>query len=569
MIFFAFTLSLISQTFISPDLPFENTLEKASTVEDLYQLDSILLSNEMFEESALTENKLIKMIRANHDYVNSSLADKYLNWGITDIKKGRTKKGEKKLLFAGKLDPSNRHISLTLAKSNFPDFKKTTKYLLNYVLTINFLSNKVFFVKTLLLFLVLFFFWIILATVGASIVFFISYLTKWLEEKANISGLWVIAILFSIFVWLPFPIVFLILVAMSLLRMRKPDLIRYSTLLILFPFLISYSYIISSNFNPQSSIYKEFTRRFNPYNYELDFPVTPYGYLIKGIQEAKKGNFSEAKDFFEKGYNIRRDVNYLANLCSVYYAEGDTTRAINMCENVLKNDPQNEIANITIIQILYDQLNFDEAEAHMEKTGFRLTNIANLEPPIYSYPPENWLYKYVFVPRGLLKHLTGKNQLVLIIIGFFLAIMALFKKEKEIYCPICKSIILTNKNNENMCLSCFTKLSLTKSKSIRERLKKRIATKANKVDKTTNILMSLIIPGSAHFYKNRNLAGMTISFFAAFLLLILLNTASPHVDQSLKYKTYIGNNIFTISVILFYLLLLFSSWRLKPHGNGR
>ncbi|MEJ2306163.1 MAG: tetratricopeptide repeat protein, partial [candidate division WOR-3 bacterium] len=427
-----------------------------------------------------------------------------------------------------------------------------------------------FFVKSLLLFFILFSFWIILATVGASIVFFISYITKWIQGKINISGLWIIAILFSMYVWLPIQIVFLILVAISLLKMKKPDLIRCSVLLILLSFLISYSYIISDNFNPHSSIYKEFKARFNPYDYQLDSPVTPYGYSIKGIQEAKNGNFIEAKDLFEKGYNIRRDMNYLVNLCSVYYDEGDTARTLNMCENVLADDPQNEIANITIIQILYDQLNFDEAEVHMRKTGFRLTTgIANLEPPIYSYPPENWLYKYIFVPRSLLKKLTNKNQLILIIIGICLAGMTFLKKEKEVYCPICKSIMLMGKTKENMCLSCLTKLSLTKSKSIRERLKRRIITKAFKVDKATNIIMSLIIPGSAHFYKKRNFEGIIISFLSAFLLLILFYSVFFRTEASLQYKTYIGNNTFTIFVILFYLFVILSSWRLEPHGNGR
>ena len=129
--------------------------------------------------------------------------------------------------------------------------------------------------------------------------------------------------------------------------------------------------------------------------------------------------------------------------------------------------------------------------------------------------------------------------------------------------------MLTDKNEENMCLSCITKLSLTKSKSIRERLKRRIMAKAFKVDKSTNILMSLIIPGSAHFYKKNHLTGITISLFAAIFLLVFLNSALFQVEESLQYRTSVGNNIFTISFILFYALLIFSSWRLEPYGNGR
>ncbi len=582
MIFFILTISLIGQSHISEDsirtkdssatnlrTSLSDSSAKFYSIKELYWLDSLLLSKGNFKESELTENKLIEVVRKNNNYINSSLANKYLSQGIKDLKKRRIERGKRKIIFAVKLDPSNRHIPLTMAKLSFPNLIKTAKYIWSYILTIHFLNNKVFLIKISVLLLILFAFWILISTFSASIAFFISYITKWQQNTINISGLWIGAILFSMFVWLPIQFFFLILIAISLLKMNKTNLIRCATLLILLPLLISYSYIISSNFNPGSSIYREFKTRFNPYAYTIDSPVTPYGYSVKGIKEANKGNFAEAKDFFEKGYNFRRDVNYLENLSSVYYAEGDTARAINLCENIISNYPQNELANITIIKILYDQLDFDEAEAHMKKTGFRLTGISNLEHPLYSYPPERWLYKYIFVPRGFFKQLASNNLYLMIIIGICLAIMATFKKEKEKYCPICKGFMLTGQSKENMCLSCIKKLSLTKSKNIRERLKRRIISKAFKVDKITNILMNLIIPGSAHFYKKRYLEGMIISFFAAVLFLIFLYSILFQVEESLQYRTCIGNNIFIISIILFYSLSTFSSWRLEPHGNGR
>ncbi len=582
MIFFVIILSLIGQSHINNELigsksssakdlqaSFKNSLANAYSIKELYRLDSLLLSKGNFKESELTENKLIEAIRKDNNYINSKLANKYLSWGIADLKKGRTEKGERELTFAREIDPSNKRVPLTMAKLRFPNLFRMAKHLWSYILTIKFLNNKVFLIKILILFLILFSFWVLLSTVGASIAFFISYITKWLQGKINLSGLWIGAILFSLFVWLPIQIVFLILVAMSLIKMNKSNLIRCATFLILLPILVSYSYILSSNFNPRSSIYKEFKTRFNPYSYEPDYPVTPYGYSIKGIEQARKGNLSGAEDLLGKGYNIRRDVNYLENLCSVYYAGGDTARAINMCESILISDPKNEIANITIIKIHLNELNFDEATNQMERSGIQLLEISRKEIPLYRYPPERWLYKYIFVPKGLFKNLAGKNLYVMIIIGICIAIMAVFKKEKEKYCPICKSFMLTDENKENMCLSCITKLSLTKSKTIRERLKRRITAKAFKVDKFSNILMSLTIPGSAHFYKKRHLEGMTISFFAAIFLLIFLNSVLFQVEKSFQYRTSIGNSIFTISLILFYSFLIFSSWRLEPYGNGR
>jgi tetratricopeptide (TPR) repeat protein len=582
MIFFVITLSLIGQSYTSKELiraknssaktlqvSFKDSLINASSIKEIYRLDSLLLSQNLFKESELTEKKLIEIIRGNNDYINSKLAKKYLKAGIADLKKGRIEKGERELIFAYELDPSNRRIPLIMVKASFPSPIRMTKHLVSYISTIKFLNNKVFLIKILILFLILFSFWTILSTVGASIVFFITYITKWIQSTFNFSGLWIGAILFSLFVWLPIQIVFLILVAISLLKMNKPNLIRCATFLILLPLLISYSYIISINFNPSSYTYREFKTRFNPYNYELDYPVTPYGYSTKGIEQARKGNLSAAKDFLEKGYNIRRDINYWENLCSVYYAEKDTVQTRKFCESILSRNPKNQIANITIIKMHLDELNFSAADDHMKRSGIQNFEISRKELPLYRYPPERWLYKYIFVPRDLFKHLASKNLYVMIIIGICIAIMAAFKKEKEKYCPICKSLMLSNKKEENICLSCITKLSLTKSKSIRERLKRRITAKAFKVDKFTNILMNLIIPGSAHFYKNRHLEGVIISFFAAIFLLIFLNSALFQIDESLLYRTSIGNSIFTISLVIFYSLLLYSSWRLEPYGNGR
>jgi len=582
MTFFIVILSLIGQNYVNPEVQdvrnfsantlkssFENALARTSSFEGLSKLDHRLLSKDLFKESEIVEEKLIGIVRKDNEYINSALANKYLNWGVEDLKEGNTKKGKRELIFARKLDPSNRRILLTIVKTSFPNLIQTTGNLWVYFSSFGYLNNKVFLVKSLILFLILFSFWVLLATIGASIAFSLTYITKWIQRKVNLNGLWIGAILFAMFVWLPLQYVFLIIVAISLLKMNRTDLIRSAVILFVLPFLLSYSYIISKNFNPSSYLYKEFKARSNPYACNFDYPVTPYGYSIKAIELAKKGDFSAAKEFLEKGYNMRRDVNYLENLCSVYYAEGDTARALNMCDNVILEYPGNKIAHITTIKTLFDQLKFDEADTHMKKSGFRLSDISNKEPPIFNYPPVKWLYKYIFIPRGLFKNLAEKKLYFIIIIAICMFISTVFKKEEDRYCPICKSYMLEDRQNENLCMLCSTKLSLTKSKSIRERLKRRILAKAIKIDKLTNILMSLIIPGSAHIYKKKHLQGIFICFFVAIFILIFLYSIFYEPAENLKYRSYIGNNIFKISVIVFYSILMFSSWRLEPHGNGR
>jgi tetratricopeptide (TPR) repeat protein len=582
MTFFVIILSLIGQNHINGEAPgtkspsvktlqisFKDSLSKASSTGELYKLDSLLLSKDLLKESDVVEHKLILNVRDNNDYIYPFLAKKYLKRGIVDLKKGEIEKGEKEVIFAGRLDPSSRIIPLVLVKLNFPNLFKMAEYLWNYFLTIKFLNNKVFLIKSLILFLILFLSWILLSIVAASIVYSLSYTTKWMQKTIKLSGLWIGALLFSLFVWIPLQYVFLILVAVSLLRMNKTSLIKCAVILTILSVLISYSYVISSNYNPNNSFYKEFKARFNPYFYEFDYPVTPYGYSIKGIEHAKKGDLAGATDFFEKGYKLRRDINYLENLCSVRYAEGDSAEALTLCESILSDEPKNEIANITIIKIFLNALNFDEATKYIEKSGVRLFEVSEKEPPIYTYPPEKWLYKYIFVPRGLFRHFVNNKLYLMILIGIFLTVMGVFKKGKDNYCPICKGFMLSGRTEDNMCISCASKLLLTKSKSIRERVKRRILRKAMIVDRISNLLMSISIPGSAHFYKKKHLEGTIISFFAAIFLLIFLFSVLYQPENTFQYRISIGKNTFKVSLVLFYSLLIFSSWRLEPDGNGR
>jgi tetratricopeptide (TPR) repeat protein len=582
MTFFVIILSLIGQNHINREMPgtksplvktlqmsFKDSLNKVSSTGELYKLDSLLLSKDLLKESDIVEHKLILIVRDNNDYIYPLLAKKYLKRGIADLKKGEIEKGKKEVIFAGKLDPSNRNIPLVLVKLNFPNLFKMAEPLWNYYLTIKFLSNKVFLIKSLLLFLILFSFWVLLSTVAASIVYSLSYITKWIQKTIKLSGLWIGAILFSMFVWLPLQYVFLVLVGISLLKMDKTNLIKCAIILTVISVLTSYSYIISSTYNPNSSFYKEFKTRFNPYMYEFDYPVTPYGYSVKGIGLAKKGDLSSAMDFFEKGYKLRRDINYLENLCATHYATGDTAKALTLCESILSDEPKNEIANITIIKIFLNALNFDEATKYIEESGVRLFEVSEKEPPIYTYPPEKWLYKYVFVPRGLFRHFVNNKLYLMILIGIFLTVMGVLKKGKDNYCPICKGFMLSGRTEDNMCISCASKLLLTKSKSIRERVKRRILRKAIIVDRTSNLLMSISIPGSAHFYKKRHLEGTIIGFFAAIILLIFLFSILYQPENTLQYRISIGKNTFKVSLVLFYSLLIFSSWRLEPYGNGR
>ncbi|MEO0293070.1 MAG: hypothetical protein ABIN61_02470 [candidate division WOR-3 bacterium] len=559
------TINILKEPFSS----YEDSLSTISSTNQLYKIDSILLSRGLFEKSKSVEEKLINIIKDNSDYLNPSLAKKYFKLGITDLKKGEIEKGERELIFASELDPSNRKIPLALAKLHYPKIGKMLDFLQKYFLTFKFLHNKIFLIKSLIFFFVVWFLWLLIAIFVASFVYSLSYIMKWFQIKFNISGLWTIAIFLALFVWLPLRYILLILVVFSLFKMSKSNLIKAGLILICLSFLFSYSYLISNNYKPTGPVYRELKARYIPNSSFLQDPVTPYGYLVKGIESAKKGDFSKAISLLEEGYKLKKDISYLENLCSVHYTIGDTSSAIKLCESILTHHPKSEIANIVIIKILLDKLELDKATEYINKSGIKIsgTSLRNNKPP-FKYPPDRWLYEYVFLPRGIIIKLIDNKLYFITIIGVALFLVGVFKKYKENYCSICKSFIMKD-SKDNVCVLCAKKLSTTSSKSIRERVKTRISKRATNIDKATNILMNLVIPGSAHFYKNKNIEGIIIGAIMGLFFSIYIYSILYQPEEALQYKTSIGNNILKISLFLTYSLVILSSWRLRPYGNGR
>ncbi len=544
---------------------------RINSIRGLYLSDSLFLSEALYPKSEAVEKRLIKEVRGNNGFIHSSLAERYLKMGKEDIKAGKIERGLWELKFAGKVDPSNTQVPLTLMKVNFPKRSKITDNLQDYFSSFRFLDNKVRLLKGFLFILIIFFGWISLSIIVAGFVRSVSFLSRWVEEKIRLNGGWVAALLFSFFVWLPILPFFMIILGSSFVKMTKRFMVKLAILLIILPVLIAYTNNLTDNFKSEKVIYQEFKAKFDPYNYKIKKPLSPFGYAVKGIKEAKKENFFIAESLFKKGYEKKKSLIFLVNLSSINYAQGNRDEALKLCEKVLSIEPDNSIANLTIANIYLDQLEFEKASMYFDRAGKRASDLSEGKLPLYQYPPDSWLLKYIFGAQGLIKYIKDSGLYLSIILGFFLLILAAIKRGKDEFCAICNRFIIGVRKiqDEKMCKSCASKLSLTNSKSIRERLKRHIRKRSGRFDILRNFVMNLLFPGSAHFYKKRWFAGLIIAFFVSLLIFIYfapIYSASPGRLQS---STSIGNNLYRYLLIGFYVLLIVSTWRLEPHGNGR
>jgi hypothetical protein len=86
---------------------------------------------------------------------------------------------------------------------------------------------------------------------------------------------------------------------------------------------------------------------------------------------------------------------------------------------------------------------------------------------------------------------------------------------------LCKKCI-EEVNDDTYCRECFTKLKSTKSAEIEEDLKTSLGRKKRFLGRLFTYVLNLILPGAGLIYRNRNFAGLVISFIAICVYLPLL-----------------------------------------------
>lgn len=550
---------------------FDRIIEEENSIIGLYRLDSLLLAHSLYPNSEAVEGKLLKVIRNDYNFIHSYYAKEYCRRGVGDLIKGNVEKGLRELEFGFQLDPSNGNIPLILAKYNILGWGKAYRNLHQYFSTFKYLDNKVNFVMGIVFLTIIFIAIMSTVILVSGLVKSLLYLSVLVREKWNIDGFWVIALLFFLFVWLPIAVFLVVLVGFSLVKMPKEYLRRLFILSLVLPFIIGSANQIQLNFSPDRGSYNLFKARYDPYNYTIKESDSPYSYAVSGIELTKEGEFYKAKSLFRKGYEDKESIIFLINLSQVYFKEGEMDSVLDICKRITSIDPDNAIANITMTNIYLDRLDFEEASKYIDRATESSKSLENKELPIYQYPPDNWLLGNIVSISGVIEHIKGSKSYILFILAAFFIVLSIGRSPTDERCPICNKVIIRGHNyeEENVCNRCYTELSQTGSKSIRERMKRHIRRKANRIIVFRNFGMNLILPGSAHFYKKRWLSGSILILLGSILLVVYLTPLFFIEEQIIYYKTTIGNSIFSCLVGIFYLLVLVLTWRLSKDGTGR
>jgi tetratricopeptide (TPR) repeat protein len=552
-------------------LDFKESIESMSSIQGLFKLDSTLLSRSLYSKSDFVEGRLLKVIRGDNGFTHSTLSGKYLKQGLKDLKANKIESGQRELKFALDLDPSNRIVPLILLKYNIRDWRRVCEGLKGYFSTYRFFDNKVTLLINFMFFLIIFFALVYIALVILGLVRSVPFISEWVRVKMGINGLSVPALLFCLFVWLPILPFLAILTGISLMKMSRGVLIRLAFLSVILPLTTIYTYKVRLNADLDGPIYNSFKARYDPYNYGIDEPRSPYGYTVKGIEMGRNGELSRAELLFQKGYENKKSLIFLTNLSSVYFSKGQYEEALSLCKKIISMEPHNPIANLTMANIYLDQLDFEKASMYLDIAAKSGPEFTDRVPPVYQYPPDGWLFGSIVRVSGIIQYIKEGRVYYFFILAVFLLLLVFSRRSKDEFCPICGRIIIRGIKIEGeiICDICVKELSLTKSKSIRERLKRRIVKKSHRTARFGNFVMNMILPGSAHLYRKRWLTGVWLLFVTSLLLTIYIGPFYSLAGSTIQYRAFIGNNIYIFSLIFYYFIMLILTWRLTSYGNGR
>lgn len=547
----------------------ENVITRSNSVIELYHLDSLFLEYSLYNKSELVQEKILKKISGDYNYINTELSRKYEERGYNSIKNNRIDKGLRELNFAFKIDRSNQSVPLIMLKHNILNWKKSYQNIKRYFTTIRFPDNLIKLSINTLYLLIILTSVIIFSMILIGLFTSLSFIGYWIQQTFNISILWVPAILFSFFVWAPLPVFIVILAGISLVKIPRKAILTIGILMILLPVLLGLMINMIGKFKPDGPAYRILKARYDPYNYKILNPQEPYSYAVAGIENARSKNYERAKKLFKKGLEIKSDRIFTSNLASLHYVEGKIDSSITIFEKILDRDPDHPIANITMANIYLDELEFDKASMYLDKATKKGGEFNTREAPIYLYPPDLWVIRKSISVGEILNIIKNNKLYILLILGLFFIILSTMKNTaSEKRCPLCGRFKLFKKKSKEPCLKCKSELAVTKSKAIRESLKRKITRRKNKMKNIKNYIMNLIIPGSAHVFRSHISRGILFFIVLSILIGLYLGMIYPSEYSQFPYKTYIGESILMYLFIGFYIVVLFSTWRLSKHGNA-
>jgi tetratricopeptide (TPR) repeat protein len=92
------------------------------------------------------------------------------------------------------------------------------------------------------------------------------------------------------------------------------------------------------------------------------------GYIDQGMQASQAGRYDQALQAFDQALKLKpNDPALISYKATVYYAKGNNAQALQLCEQIIKQNPSFGRAYYQRAMILEKQEKFDQAVADLQK----------------------------------------------------------------------------------------------------------------------------------------------------------------------------------------------------------
>lgn len=291
-----------------------------------------------------------------------------------------------------------------------------------------------------------------------------------------------------------------------------------------------------------------------------------------GLSEKKRGNFDAAEHAYMQILEDNPESSAVHNnLGNVLFNIGRVEDAAAEYERAIEQKPNLASAHYNLSQAHLRLMNFDkyteEIEVANELDFDLVTEFINnsSEHPnrtlIDERLPGRVLWREVFFSQGeqLISPILqlGNSRLVLAgsILMVFLILMGKAFKLSQTHCSVCSAPVCdkcaTTIEHDVVCSSCASKLKLTKSPGIRQKIAQRIKFRKNRLRKLAGSFLS-VLPGMGHIYVGAIYKGF-------FLLLISIYLAVGIVYDGVPYRpeTFVFNpSVLRLTLLISFLVLI-------------
>lgn len=274
-----------------------------------------------------------------------------------------------------------------------------------------------------------------------------------------------------------------------------------------------------------------------------------YGALFSiGLLEKRMGHFDAAREAYMEALEENPESSAVHNnLGNVYFAMGRFEDAAREYERAIELNPNLASAHYNLSQTYLRLMRFDRYTQEIEianKLAFnRITEFMSNSSDhpnravIDELLPNRILWREVFdsMSGRLISPILQWKNSILILVGLILIISVSLVgkviKLPQIHCSVCNAPICNKCSKiieeEIVCSSCASKLKLTKSAGIRQKIAQRIKNRKVKFKKIAASLLSAL-PGMGHIYLGSVYSGFFLLLVSVYLILGIIYNGLPY-----------------------------------------